>query len=138
MRKLSTKTVQKPCSVLILQPVSSVQLLQACVLLPHNDSSQGILRSYSRHCVLVCINVFPHLPNVLPDLRESTEGNQRRAGRDFAGGHTACGAGAAAGAVWLRVQAFHRWPVLLLTNCVSSCVFMRTPFSLGKQQQQGF
>lgn len=99
MRKLSTKTIQNPCSALVLQPVLSVQLFQACVLLSHNGSSREMLRSYSRPCVVVCIHVFPHLPIVLPDWPESTGEHRRRAGRDSAGGHTACGAGAAAGAV---------------------------------------
>lgn len=99
MRKLSAETCTNTMfGTSYAASFVCVQLLQACILLSHNDSSGKILKSYSRHCVLACINVFPHLPIVLPNLRE----HRRRAGRYFAGGHTACGAEAAAGAFWLR------------------------------------
>lgn len=93
------RPVRTPCLVLLMQPVSCVSNCSRPVYyFPTMTVAGRLLKSYSRHCVLACINVFPHLPIVLPNLRE----HRRRAGRYFAGGHTACGAEAAAGAFWLR------------------------------------
>lgn len=104
-----------------------VQLLQACILHPIMTAA-GRYRGLIPGAVCLYFSVFPHLPIVLPNLRESTREEQvgillevtprveLRLQQELSGS---------------RVQAFNCWPVLP-PNCVSNCIFMLTHFSLGE------